>query len=198
MEGKNEIIITNEVNIEQLEQALEIFYYSFEQKIRPLIHPKEKAIRLYSLAINQNRVYYALKNKKAVGIIGLQYDNMDFISYGFDIIRKHFSFFRSLYLYLMLNIMKMRLEEDTIRVDSIAVADQYRGEGIGTMLINKAIKIAKDRGYKEMILEVVNTNPRAKKLYESMGFRQKKHMKFYFLTRSFGFSSAYVMLMKLT
>jgi ribosomal protein S18 acetylase RimI-like enzyme len=198
MEEKTEIIITNKVNIEQLGQALEIFYYSFEQKIRPLIQPKEKAIRLYSLAINQNRVYYALKNKKAVGIIGLQYDNIDFISYGFNIIRKHFSFFRSLYLYLMLNFMKMKLEEDAIRVDSIAVAHQCRGEGIGTMLIRKAIEIAKNRGYKEMTLEVVNTNPRAKKLYEFMGFKQKKHIKFYFLTRSFGYSSAYLMSMKLT
>jgi ribosomal protein S18 acetylase RimI-like enzyme len=197
MEKRPEILITNKVNDEQFGQALEIYYNAFEQKIRPLFKPKEKAIRIYSHAIHPNRVYYALENRKAVGIIGLQYDDLDFLIYRFDFIKKQYSFFRGLYLYIILNITKMKLEEYTIRIDSIAVDDQCRGQGIGKILINKAIDIAKNRGFKEIILEVVNTNPRAKKLYEKMGFKEKKHKKFYFLTRSFGFSSFYVMSMKI-
>jgi ribosomal protein S18 acetylase RimI-like enzyme len=196
MEERPEIIITNKVNDKQFGQALEIYYNSFEQKIRPLLQPKEKAIRLSSHAINPNRIYYALKNGKAVGIIGLQYDDLDFLSYRFDFIRKYYSFFKSIYLYFILNIMKTKLDAYTIRIDSVAVDDQYRGQGIGKILINKVVEIAKNRGFKEIILEVVNTNPRAKKLYEKMGFKEKKHIKFYFLTRAFGFSSAYVMSMK--
>ena len=197
MEKRPEIIITNKVNDEQFAQALEIYYNAFEQKIRPLLKPKEKAICIYSYAIHPNRVYYALKNGKTAGIIGLQYDDLDFLSYRFDFIKRQYSFFRSLYLYIILNIMKMKLEEYTIRIDSIAVDDQCRGQGIGKILIDKVIEIAKNRGFKEIILEVVNTNPRAKKLYEKMGFKEKKHIKFYFLTRSFGFTSAYVMSMKI-
>lgn len=52
---------------------------------------------------------------------------------------------------------------------------------------------AKDKGFKEIILEVVDTNPKAKKLYERLGFKEKKQVKFYFTQRVAGFSSEFIM-----
>lgn len=78
-------------------------------------------------------------------------------------------------------------------MDTLAVAEDYRGKGIGTALLNNIFMYAADNNLKTAVLEVVNTNPRAKKLYEKMGFRAQKENKYGFITKIAGFTSEYVM-----
>ena len=82
---------------------------------------------------------------------------------------------------------------DIIRIESLAVESNFRGKGEGTLLLKKVFDFARENGYREVMLEVVDTNPRAKALYERLGFAQKKIRKYYFFTRSAGFSSEYIM-----
>lgn len=42
--------------------------------------------------------------------------------------------------------------------------------GVGTQLLNATIDFAKSINRKSVILEVVDTNPKAQKLYEKFGF----------------------------
>ena len=62
-----------------------------------------------------------------------------------------------------------------------------RGKKIGTKLIYNIIIFAKSRGYKNLKLTVVDTNPLAKKLYEAIGFTIHKTKNYGLLTRSAGF-----------
>lgn len=59
-------------------------------------------------------------------------------------------------------------------LEMIAVAENYRGHGIGKKLINEVIKHAKTQGINSISLNVDFDNKRAKKLYESQGFRDEK------------------------
>lgn len=197
MEEKKTFCITDRVSIAQFQEAVGLYYESFEPKIRPLLKSREKALAIYREAIQKDRVHFALLDGQSVGLIGLQYGNRDFACFGLEVLRKHYPFFRSLCLAIMLNAFKTRLEEDCMRIDSIAVSGRHRGQGIGTKLLEKALATAKRLRYREMLLEVVDTNPRAKKLYESMGFQQKRQIRFFFLTRAFGFSSAYILSKKI-
>jgi len=56
---------------------------------------------------------------------------------------------------------------------SISVAKEFRGKGIGTELMRRAIVQAKERlGLKLIILEVFSNNARARRLYKKMGFKE--------------------------
>src|SRR3970282_2118821 len=55
------------------------------------------------------------------------------------------------------------------------VAPDHRGTGIGKSLVTWAIDWARGRGYRKIKLEVAESNPRARRLYEEIGFRPERH-----------------------
>ena len=59
---------------------------------------------------------------------------------------------------------------NTGRVYSVAVSPQYRGAGIGSALLDKAIKFARIMELKAIFLEVRMDNDSAISLYEKKGF----------------------------
>jgi len=52
----------------------------------------------------------------------------------------------------------------------IALYQKYIGNGLGRVLINRLIKVAKDSGFEQIELDVVEGNERAISLYKSVGF----------------------------
>jgi len=193
MDKNGNIIITDKINQNQLSQALDIYYFAFRRKIRALIKIKEKALAIHKKSLNSDRVLYALSGSRVVGVLGLHYDNKNFMEIKYKYLREHFNPIQSYFIYFIYKIMSPKLNSDVIRIDSIAVDEDIRGKGIGSLLIKKVFEFAKDKGFKEIILEVVDTNPKAKKLYERLGFKEKKQVKFYFTQRVAGFSSEFIM-----
>lgn len=57
-------------------------------------------------------------------------------------------------------------------LDSISVAEKFRGQGIGTKLLEALPKIAKKNHRSKIGLAVDKKNPKAKRLYEKMGFKE--------------------------
>lgn len=53
---------------------------------------------------------------------------------------------------------------------AISILKDYWGQGLGRQLMNDVIEAAKEAGYEQIELEVVETNERAIRLYESFGF----------------------------
>ena len=194
---KLNIEITESINKNQRIRAIEILYYAFEQKIRALIKSKEKALAIYNKSLKNDQVFYALLDGNVVGLIGLQYKNRTFLEFKYRDLRKYFNPLQSYFIYKIYKLTSPKIKDDVLRIDSIAVDKSFRNLGIGTQLINKVFEFAKNKGIKKVILEVINTNPKAKALYERIGFKEKKIVRYYFLTRSAGFSSEYIMSYKL-
>ena len=192
-----DIILKNKVNGKQLSEAVEIFYEAFERKIKPLIKSKETACEIYKKSINSDRVIYALLDDKVVGIAGLHYNNKNFMNNKYHYFREHFNPVKSFLIYTIYKWFSPQIKENELRIDTLAVKSTYRGMGIGSRLMKEVFSIAKNKGFDEVILEVVNTNPEAKRLYERTGFTVKKIVKYYFLTMSAGFTSEYIMSYKL-
>ena len=53
---------------------------------------------------------------------------------------------------------------------AIAIKQAYWGIGLGSAMMEYALSLAKEMGYEQAELEVVDGNARAKHLYEKMGF----------------------------
>ncbi len=58
-----------------------------------------------------------------------------------------------------------------LRITEILILDEFRGKGFGTILINKAKEIAKEEGFREVILETQSCNSKAIDFYIKNGFR---------------------------
>lgn len=63
------------------------------------------------------------------------------------------------------------LGEDDFYISLVVVDREYRGKGLGTKLLSKAISLAEQRGCKRVVLDVDSNNPGAKALYEKLGFK---------------------------
>lgn len=64
-------------------------------------------------------------------------------------------------------------------IDSLGVLPEYRGRGIGRTLLLAAMQQAFDTGHQQVGLLVAPENPRAKALYESIGFRHVDERPFF-------------------
>lgn len=75
----------------------------------------------------------------------------------------------------------------------LATNEQYRGKGIATTLVSKAIDLMIDKDADEIALETEETNTAAMKLYERLGFLRSKKLHRYYLNGN----SAYRLLLYL-
>ena len=55
---------------------------------------------------------------------------------------------------------------------AIALKQEYCDAGLGTAMMEYALSLAKDMGYEQVELEVVEGNDRARHVYEKMGFKE--------------------------
>ena len=65
-------------------------------------------------------------------------------------------------------------------VVSVAVLDEFRGNGIGSALVQEAFKCVKERQCDEMYLEVRCSNTDAVKMYEKLGMSIKQRLQSYY------------------
>ena len=71
-----------------------------------------------------------------------------------------------------------RPRETELYLSNFGVSEKYRGQGIGTAMLNKKIAEAQKANYKKFILDVSDKNPRAEALYAKHGMIVTKIKKF--------------------
>ncbi|MBR1416319.1 MAG: GNAT family N-acetyltransferase [Bacilli bacterium] len=57
------------------------------------------------------------------------------------------------------------IEEDNAKIDALFVLEEYRNKGIATKLIEDFISYAKDNNIKQITINVLSNNLKARKLY---------------------------------
>lgn len=70
---------------------------------------------------------------------------------------------------------------DQGELGNVAVAEQYRGRGIGRTLVDAVLERAVERGVNEIFLEVRRSNDCAQNLYRTIGFREAGRRKNYYV-----------------
>ena len=166
-----------EITIRQATDADTIFISQGFHDAMLLNDTPQQRIQLFADKIcSRNDVLYSAKNTliaemdgKAVGMItsydGKGYHDMRTVT--MSLIKEH--------LGIEFPGMEDEAEEGEYYLDSLAVLPEYRGHGIGRMLLSEAIH----RGHEmnlPVTLVVDPANPRARKLYESLGFKTSREM----------------------
>lgn len=66
------------------------------------------------------------------------------------------------------------VDESTVKLGIFIVEEKYRNKNYGTNAIENMLCFAKDKGYKNVILNVRTNNNRAYSLYQKLGFVETK------------------------
>lgn len=80
---------------------------------------------------------------------------------------------------------------------AIALYQEYCGRGIGKMMLETILKIAKENGYEQAELEVVADNKQAIALYKKLGFEQHGYFPNNMRYENGSYADAYWMMKKL-
>lgn len=124
---------------------------------------KEKAIA----ALEKN-----LKKEECIKVI---YDNENIIgmlvAYTHDNQPTfHFSSIKLLIVDILDYFVICDIEKEDVYIAEIAIDENQRSKGYGTKVIKDVIDYAQKKGYKRVILDADFRNPKAKALYERLGF----------------------------
>ncbi len=93
----------------------------------------------------------------------------------------------------LLTLVERKLEEDVLLMDGICVASEARRSGVGTALLEAIRNEACAQGKRTVRLDVIDTNPRAKALYQRQGFKAIETNDIGPLRWIFGFQSSTTM-----
>lgn len=177
---------------EQRAQCAEILYAAFHQKIGMLklfTRSQEQTLRLIEHSLQPEMGIYALQHGRLVGVAGLQSHKQTFMVISMRDLFAEFGtlggLLRLFWLWLMSWGETPRREH--LRIEMLAVDASTRGGGVGTCLLQAVIDKARREGYRAVVLEVMDTNPDARRLYERIGFRQVHHMQTAVITARAGF-----------
>ena len=180
---------------EQLAQAAAVYYEGFAQKLDGLefaSRPPAQAIRILIASIQPEMAAYALLDGRVVGVAGMQYRGRRFYVVPWRVWRREFGVVGGLWRWLWFRLGQRFVHPaaDALRVDGIAVSAAARGLGVGTQLMAALAAHARAIGLRAVELEVVDTNPDARRLYERLGFVVLKDHHYGRLTARGGFTGA--------
>lgn len=177
---------------------------TFSKKIQHIwimTSDKEKARHLIQNHLNSNQCIVERLDGKVVGVCSIETKTTQpFIDIPRDSFHNEFGFAGGTWRFLAYQIYKATqgtFSEEMIHIDLLAVNPSTRGKGAGKSLLNKVETLAARIGKSQLVLEVVDSNPQAKSLYERQGFQTRKYDKMNLLFNQFtkraGFKGFYTM-----
>ncbi len=120
--------------------------------------------------LRADRVLVARETDRIVGICGFHAHGTGALDLTWSVLRRHLSPLRSVRAAAGLALIARGESRGTLVLDGICVDGSSRGQGIGTLLLDAATSHARARGDEAVELSVVDTNPRAARLYRRLGF----------------------------
>ncbi|TVR62310.1 MAG: GNAT family N-acetyltransferase [Spirochaetaceae bacterium] len=174
-----------------------LYYDVFRQKYDGLLmipRSREQALRVLTASIDCSMGIYAVDERgDLVGLVGLGCSDRGFVKYTWKLLLREFGLCGAIRRKVIKFFESPRLLRDELRIEGIVVANAAQGKGVGTTLMDAVTEWAAQRGYGSVRLEVINSNPRARSLYQRLGFHDTGRSYYGPLTRRAGFTSIWRM-----
>lgn len=193
----NEIIIKVGLENHQFSEAAQIYYQAFERKLQPSLKDSISGQQILSESFNPAQVIVALKDNILVGVVGFQSTESRFVNPKLSSFIKQFGLIRGWTQYLIMALISRYPTKSELVLDGIAVNQSMRGQGVGTQLLNTVVEYANNHKFTRVRLDVIDTNPDARRLYERVGFIEVKTHKVPYLQALLGFSAVTTMIKSL-
>lgn len=163
------------LNQDEVQTAVEIFQDAFASKFSPIIQDEQVECWLYQTMLNtQEGIYAFSQDGDLLGLLNYRPSSSNFSLKSFYTIRKKLGFKRSIKLFLFILGGATEPTQNEMFLDFIAVSRNARSLGVGSRLLTEFEQIAAKKHVSTIALDVIETNPRAKQLYEQFGYSTSK------------------------
>lgn len=169
--------------------AAALYWEAFSGKLGKLLGPDKHAKSFFSSTVNPSGILAAIDGDTLLGVAAFKAGENGFSNAGAADLFHHYGL-GALWRIPILAMLERSTSSDTLQMDGICVGSSARGQGVGTALFDALFSHAKTAGYSYVTLDVIDTNPRAKALYEKLGFEAMSEESTSILRPILGFSSA--------
>jgi ribosomal protein S18 acetylase RimI-like enzyme len=170
-------------------QAAELYWGAFSRKLGPALDPPDKAVPFIAAHLNADRAVCAILDGRLVGLAGYQLGGRALTGGSASAVLRAYGHLRGLHRLLLLALFERRPAPGQLVMDGIAVDPGIRGRGVGSLLIEEVAAVAAEQDCREIRLDVIDTNPRARALYERRGFTAVRTEHTPYLRRLLGFGA---------
>jgi len=185
------VIIRNGFPDDQRAAAASLYYGAFGAKLGKLMGHDGRAERFFARVLDPHHAISALSpDGKLLGFAGFKTEAGAFAGGGLRDFAAIYGWVGTLWRAPLLALLERDLSAGQLLMDGIAIAPKARGLGIGSKLLAAILDEARRRGMREVRLDVIDTNPRARALYERVGFRAERTDDIGPLRHLFGFRAA--------
>lgn len=179
--------------------AARLYWEAFGGKLGRVLGPDAPAMAFFERVIRPDHCLAALDETGVlIGIAGYKTTSGSFAGGSWNDLIAVYGPFGGRWRGCILWALNREVDNDRFLVDGICVARSQRGKGVGSLLLAGLYDEAARRGYRSIRLDVVNSNWRAKALYERQGFVATQTESLGPLRHVFGFASSTTMVRPLT
>jgi ribosomal protein S18 acetylase RimI-like enzyme len=179
--------------------ATALYWEAFGAKLGRVMGPSHKAQEFVERVLDPTHAICAHDgNGILLGVAGFKTVDGALVGGDFADMAAIYGRFGALWRGLLLNLLERDTENQRFLMDGIFVAPGARGQGVGSALLDAVAAEAAARGFAEVRLDVVDTNPRARALYERQGFQAVSTHRMGPLRLLYGFRSATTMVRTVT
>ncbi|WP_286415772.1 GNAT family N-acetyltransferase [Myroides odoratimimus] len=177
--------------------AAHVLQQAFNEKLKGILGTEEEVHQVILASLDAKHIIVARSSEgELIGVAAYQHNGQCTLNISLSIMIKVYGLIRGLYKMLQLIMyFPSKRDKDVVYVDAIAVDENFRGLGVGKMLLEEVEKLALEHHARYVSLDVIKENPRAKKLYEQIGFVEVKYNELDERTSDkLGFSGYYYMM----
>ncbi|MEL6596855.1 MAG: GNAT family N-acetyltransferase [Pseudomonadota bacterium] len=155
--------------------AAQLYWQAFSGKLGKLMRPDAKALGFLEDVLNPDFAISARDDAGALlGLAGFKTADGALVGGELSDMQRHYGLWGGIWRGVLLSILERDLEEGILLMDGIFVDARARGLGIGTQLLTAILHEARRRNLSQVRLDVIDSNPRARALYERVGFEAGK------------------------
>jgi len=176
------------------DQAAAIYWQAFGGKLGRVMGPDARAHAFLARVMRADHALVARDETGALlGLAGFKTPQGSFAGGSWTDTRAVYGLAELAWRLPLLALLSREVDNDRFLLDGICVAPAARGLGVGSALMAAIEDEARARGYAYVRLDVIDTNWRARALYERLGYMGIKTAPLGPLRHVFGFDAAVTM-----
>jgi GNAT superfamily N-acetyltransferase len=174
--------------------AAVLYDEAFDTKLRPAIRDDAARVAVIAAGLDPDKAIAAVDDRALLGLAGF-HDEGGSLTGGitFGSVRREVGLLRAIKAFAVFALLDRQPGTSELLMDGIVVRDDARGQGIGTGLFVDLEAYALSHGMNRIRLEVVDTNPGARRLYDRLGFEPVATQRMPYLRSIMGFSASTTM-----
>lgn len=175
-------------------EAAALYWQAFGGKLGRVMGPEARARRYLERVIRADHALVARDEAgQLLGLAGFKTPAGSFAGGDWPDMRAIYGLSGLVWRAPLLALLSREVDNDRFLLDGICVAPEARSLGVGSALMAAIEDEGRARGYAQVRLDVIDTNWRARALYQRLGYTAIKTEPTGLLRHVFGFAAAITM-----